>query len=507
MRALPRPARVPILLALVASAPAPAASAQSVEPAPLDGFDRYVAAAAEDWGATGLAVAVVKDDELVFSSGYGVREAGRTEPVDPATLFAIGSTTKAMTAAAVGMLVDEGALDWDDPVIDHLPWFRLADPWMTAEVTVRDLLTHRAGLGNADLLWYGRPDRQTEDIVRALRYVEPAYSLRSGFIYQNIMYAAAGEVVEAVSGMPWEAFVRRRIFEPLGMARTVPTLAEARQSDNVASPHDEIDGRVGVIQNAAVDPVAPAGSVWSSVDDMSRWLRFLLRGCETPDGTALLEPRTCEELFTPQTVLPEPPYPTARLVRPHWTTYGLGWFQQDYEGRKVDFHTGSIDGMVAIAGLIRDEDLGVYVLANRDHVEVRHALMYRVFDLFDDGEPRDWSADLKELYDGLAAARDSAAAARRVARVEGPGPSLPLEAYAGTWSHPAWGEVEVTLSEGTLRLAMGAREAVLEHRHHDTFEAVWTRRNRGRTTLTFVLDASGTAARLEFAGVELRRRE
>jgi len=405
-------------------------------------FDAYVTQAVKDWGAVGLAVAVVHDGELVFAKGYGIRDIRTGARVDEHTLFAIGSTTKAMTAAALGILRDEGKLDWDDRVTDHLPGFELSDPYVTRELTIRDLLTHRAGLGNADLLWY-RTGRSADDIIERARFIDPAYSFRSGYTYQNIMYATAGAIVEAVSGQSWDEFVRERIFVPLGMDGTVPLLAETSDNDNVAAPHYRIDGELVRADNASVDAVAAAGSVWSSVSDMSRWMRLMLNGGEF-NGTRILQPETHAELLRPQIVIPPGQfYPTVRLTQPRWTTYALGWFQHDYDGRFVSFHTGSIDGMVAINGLLPDENLGVYVLGNLDHVEVRHALMYKAFDLWGgDPDGRDWSTDLRELYDGIHAQVEAAAAATRQMRVEDTAPSHVLEApspsawpiWVGTWS-------------------------------------------------------------------------
>jgi CubicO group peptidase (beta-lactamase class C family) len=489
-----------VLAALAFAAPAHAQSD------PLNGFDAYVRNAVEVWDATGLAISVVKDGKLVFAEGYGVRDVETGAAVDEHTRFAIGSTTKAMTAAAVGMLVDGGKLSWDDPVTKHLPWFQLKDPWVTREITVRDLLTHRAGLGNADFLWYERDDDR-RSIIEELAMVEPAYSMRSSFIYQNLMYATAGEVVAAVSGISWKEFVRTRIFQPLGMDETVPVLAETVGQPNVASPHDRVDGKTVRIENASVDPVAPAGSIWSSVTDMSRWERFLLAGGVTEDSTRLLTTATVDELFKPATmVTPSQFYPTAQLTHPHWTTYGLGWFQQDYRGEKVDFHTGSIDGMVAIAGLIRDRNLGVYVLANRDHVELRHALMYAVFDRYLGGERRDWGADMKVLYDSLAADTEARQAEREAERVEGTSPSLPLASYAGKYTHPLFGELVVTSSPGGLRANLGpGQPGALEHWSYDTFRLRFDARWRGWRLATFVLGLDGEVASVRVGGTELRR--
>lgn len=488
--------------AVVVAAPA----APSTEPFDAEAFHAYVEQAAADWNATGLAVAVVRGQELLFARGYGVLELDRPEAVDADTLFAIGSTTKAMTAASLGILVDEGKVGWDDPVRRYIPEFEVADPWVSEAMTVRDLLTHRGGLPNTDLFWYGQ-DTDMDEMLSRLRHVEPAYSMRSGFVYQNVMYAAAGEVVRRVSGMPWHDFVDSRIFDRLGMERTVPLAALTRGRDNVASPHHVVDGETVVIENAPVDSVAAAGSVWSSVREMSLWLRMLLAGGVAGDGTRILSTEVVEEMFRPQSLVDRAGfYPTQRLTQPKWVTYGLGWFQQDYDGRAVDFHTGSIDGMVAIAGLVRDEGIGVYVLGNRDHVEVRHALMLRAFDALLGSPFRDWSAELRELYDGLAEARAKALEALRAARVEDTNPHLEPAGYAGTYRHEVGGEITVRVGEDGLRLDYGpGLQGPLTHWSHETFRVAWDARWRGEALVTFHLDPAGNPAALSLGETRFAR--
>lgn len=355
-----------------------------------------------------------------------------------AALFLSGASAKAQTLDGFRDYVEAAVEEWDAT-------------GLAVAVAKDGVLTHRAGMGNADFLWYERED-STEAIVRKMAMVEPAYPLRSSFIYQNIMYATAGEVLEAVRGVPWTEFVRTRIFEPLGMSGSVPLLVEAEGQSNVAHPHHRVDGITVPIENASVDPVAAAGSVWSSVSDMSVWLRMLLNEGLARDGERILSEATVEEMFRPQVLVPSGQfYPTQRLTQPSWTTYGLAWFQHDYQGHKVDFHTGSIDGMVAIAGLIRDLDLGVYVIANRDHAEVRHALMYRAFDHFLEGPTRDWSVELKELYDGIAESGEEARSRARDQRVEGTSPSLDLASYVGRYHHPLYGSLTIARDGGGLR--------------------------------------------------------
>ena len=491
-----------LLLAALVALPVPAAAAD-FDP---EAFHAYVARAVADWNATGLAVALVRGDELVFARGYGALELGKPERVDADTLFAIGSTTKAMTAAAVGMLVDEGKLGWDDPVRRHLPEFEVKDPFVSREMTVRDLLTHRGGLPGTDFFWYGQ-ETDIGEMLRRLREVEPAYSMRSGFIYQNVLYAAAGEVVKRVSGMPWHDFVDSRIFDRLGMERTAPLLALARRRANVASPHHIVDSETVVIENAPVDSVAAAGSVWSSVREMSLWLRMLLASGVAADGTRILSGEAVAEMFRPQTLVDRAGfYPTSRLTKPKWVTYGLGWFQQDYAGEAVDFHTGSIDGMVAIAGLVLDEGIGVYVLGNRDHVEVRHALMLRAFDALLGRPFRDWSAELLELYDGLAAAQAAAREAMLAERTADTRPSLRPAAYAGTYEHELAGAVVVSSGEDGLRLDYGpGLRGPLTHWHFDTFRVDWDARWRGEALIAFRLDVTGKPAGLRLGETEFRR--
>jgi CubicO group peptidase (beta-lactamase class C family) len=478
------------------------------QPEPLAGLDASIARAVADWRTPGLAVAIVKDGHVVFSHGYGVRELGKSAPVDTHTLFAIGSTTKAMTAALVAMLVDEKKVEWDAPVTRYLPWFQLKDPAATRELMVRDLLTHRAGLGNADYLWYGQTN-STDEILHRVRLIDPAYPIRSGFIYQNIMYAAAGAVIEAASGKPWAEMLKTRILDPLGMTETIPTAATLASHTNVASPHDIIDGKVTVIENASVDPVAAAGAVWSNVNDMAKWMQFLLDGGRVggANGSRLLSEKSFAELFTPQTIAPFDMYPTTRITKPHWMTYGFGWFQQDYRGQAVDFHTGSIDGMVAIHGLIRDEHLGVYVLANLDHAELRHAIMYTVFDRYAGRSDRDWSAEFLALYAGLRKEGDEERAKKEAQRVRGTSPAVPIQKLAGTYADPLHGDVIVTSDASGLHIQYGsAFVGTLEHWHYNTFRATWKAAWRDPAFVTFDLDEDGQPHTLEMMDAHFTRR-
>ncbi len=322
-----------------------------------------------------------------------------------------------------------------------------------------------------------------------------------------MLYSVAGKVVEAASGIPWDDFIATRIFAPLDMTRSVTSLAVASTRSNVASPHWISGDSLRVIRNSQADGIGPAGSVWSSAADMAKWVRFLLDTGRV-NGRPLLRPQTWAELFRPQQVIPGggEGSPPVRLSRPHWRTYAFGWFQQDYQGREVDFHTGSLNGMIAIIGLIRDEGLGVYILGNTDHAELRHALMFKVFDLYLGLPTRDWSADLLALYRADEARADSAARRAEARHLTGTTPSLPTDRYTGTFVDSLYGRVVVTLERDSLRLRISSTQAAtLEHWQFDAFRARWDDWWRGRSTVSFLVEPNGSPDRLEIGGHTLRR--
>jgi CubicO group peptidase (beta-lactamase class C family) len=483
-----RLATAPLLLIAGAGSARPAL-AQAPD---LKAFDRYVAQAARDWRVPGLAVAVVKGDSVVFARGYGVLDLTKPGPVTEHTRFAIGSTTKAMTSAALGMLVDEGKLRWDDRVIDHLPDFRLFDPYVTREITVRDLLTHRSGLPGTDLLWL-RADLPQAEMIRRLRHVRPNSSFRSQFTYQNVMYAIGGALIAKISGMPWEDFIRARIFGPLGMTESEPLVLGIASRPNVATPHGEVRDTIRVVPIRTTDPVASAGSVWSSISDMAKWMRFVLDSGRV-GGKRLLASNTFTEWVTPQIRAPLSTYPALSLARPHIFSYALGWFVQDYRGETVWMHTGSINGMSALIGLLPDRRTGVYVLANLDHAELRHALMYKVFDLYAGNPERDWSSELRKLF-----AAENAASGPPARPANPVPPSLELARYAGSYADSTYGTVEVTLVDGSLRAKFGNEDlGTLVPWEYEIFRSP-------ESVLTFVPDGRGNVASLQIFGTSFVR--
>jgi CubicO group peptidase (beta-lactamase class C family) len=469
-------------------------------------LEAYIVNAQKDWKVPGLAVAVVKDGKVLLAKGYGVRELGTSDKVDEQTLFACASTTKAMTAACMGMLVDEGKVNWDDPVVKYLPEFQLYDPYVTREIKIRDLFIHDSGVGNSDFLW-ALMSIPADEVLRKMRDVKPAYSLRSGFVYQNIFYLAAGKVIERISGKPWNQFIRERIFVPLQLTRTVPFLKDVADN-NQTRPHFSIEGKVTVIEHTSADEIGPAGSVWSSIQDMSKWVACMLDSSKYAGGR-LLTAKTWNEMFKPQVLVPADQfYPTAQLTKPNWTTYGLGWFQHDYKGKKVNFHTGSLAGAIALHGQLPEANLGIYVFGNQDHAEVRHALMYKVFDLFALGGTRDWNAEFLTLYRNIQAGAEKRIKDIEAQRVSSTRSSLPIEAYAGTYKDPLYGDVVISADQNRLVvIANNHIQATLSHWHYDTFRGWFDKKWYGKASLTFSLGANGKVAKVNFSGFEFSRVE
>ncbi len=473
----------------------------------FENFDGYVAQSVRDWRVPGLAIAVVKDNRVVFAKGYGVRQVGTSDLVTENTLFANASTTKAFVTMAAAMLVDQNRLDWDDPVIKHLPTFRVGDGSATENLTVRHLFSHRTGFGDPSYLWYGIPN-QLDTMLGRLRYTRRASGWTTGYAYNNVTFSAGGAVIATVTGEDWENAVRDHILTPLGMHRTVTNTDHAEEDDDIAMPHDILADSVRVIERYRTDNIGAAGAMYSSVWEMTNWLRFLLDSGRVR-GERLIGTDTFGELFEPQVLIdPDDFYPTTIRTKPNFTAYGLGWFLQDYRGEKVAFHTGSIDGMVAIVGLIPSKRLGVVVFANLDHAEVRHALMLRIFDMYLGSPVRDWNAELLTLYDSLAGPGREAALRFAAARDEDAGPSHALESYVGEYRHRLYGTARVSMRNGSLILSRSHfLVADLNHWHYDVFRAEWHRPWITSRTVSFDLNRNGNVSGLEIDGFRLEKRE
>jgi CubicO group peptidase (beta-lactamase class C family) len=488
-----------VALTLLAAAPAAA------QPGPLRGFDAYVTRAMAEWKVPGVAVAVIRDTSVVLLKGYGVRTLGRPEPVDPQTMFAIASASKAFTATLVGMMVDDGKMSWDDPATRHLPGFQLFDPYVTREVTMRDLLSHRVGLPRGDLAWYAT-ELPPSRIVELARYLRPASSLRSQFGYQNIMYIAAGEAVARGAGKPWDQVMRDRIFLPLGMTSSHTSTRRFASQPNVASPHEEIEDTVRVIPWRNWDNVAAAGAINSNAADMARWVRFQLDSARV-GGKTLLSAGNFTETHTPHTVVRRDA--PAREANPytHFSSYGLGWFLDDYRGRELVHHGGNLDGMTSLVAFLPRERVGVAILTNLDGTGLPMALARRVFDQYLGAPAKDWSADLAAIRAKARQQARDTEKKREAERVPDTRPSLPLAGYAGAYADSLYGEAVVAVDSGRLVLRFGpAFVGPLEHWHFNTFRARWRDPSLGKLFVNFTLGMDGKVAAMSLDGVgEFRR--
>jgi CubicO group peptidase (beta-lactamase class C family) len=498
----------------------PALFAQTLEER-LKEIDEYAARAGRDWKVPGFSVAVVKDDKVVFVKGYGVRELGRPEPVDRDTLFAVASNTKAFTSAALATLVDEGRLRWDDPVTKHLPYFQLYDPYVTREMTVRDLLSHRSGLATfgGDLLWY-ETTYPREEVIRRVRFLKPVHGFRGRYGYQNIMFTAAGEIVPAVTGRSWDDYVREKFFAPLGMTRSNTTYRQLMGSQNVATPHNEVGGRVRAVKYSNVDAAGGAAVINSTAAEMAEWVRLQL-GRGAYQGRRIFSPAASREMWTPHTVV-SGVSETAERFNPtvHFNLYGLGWALSDYRGRKVVTHSGGLDGMTSRVALMPEENLGVVVLTNSE-TPLQAFLYYKVFDVFTGAPARDWSAEYAARVKAAREREEAEAGKLEAARVAGTRPSLPLAAYAGAYGGQMYGDASVTEENGRLVVRLLPSPAYvgdLEHWHFDTFRIKWRESvvyPYPRGWVTFQLDPHGKVSEMkidvpnpdfDFKELEFKRR-
>ncbi|HPW18129.1 MAG TPA: serine hydrolase [Candidatus Aminicenantes bacterium] len=486
----------------VPAQPSPPAPAQVLPP----DFDALVARAMKAFEVPGMAVAVVKDGRVVLAKGYGVRKLGEPAPVDARTLFGIASNTKAFTATALALLVEEGKIEWDAPVIDYLPWFRMSDPYVTREMTVRDLLVHRSGLGlgAGDLLLWPRSTYTRREIVSRLRYVPLARSFRGAYAYDNMLYVAAGEVIEAVSGAAWEDFVAERILDKAGLASSVPSPSAAATRPDLALPHAPLDTGVTPQPVDANDNLNAAGGIFSCAEDMARWMLVHLASGRLPDGTRLFSDRTGHELTSLVTPIPiSPPPAELQAQRMNFRGYALGFNVNDYRGRKLVSHTGGLTGYVSRLVMVPEIGLGVAVLTNQESGEAYNSVIYAVLDQAMGAAKTDWIGAYLEVRDRARAKTAEALKKATAARDASAGPSLPLPAYAGAYRDAWYGPIDITL-EGEDKGASKASRLVmsfaktpalvgdLEHWSRDTFVARWRDRVlRADAYVTFTLDPDG----------------
>jgi CubicO group peptidase (beta-lactamase class C family) len=458
----------------------------------VDDLRELVEPELERWRVPGLEVAVVRGDEVLFAGGFGLADVKQHLPVTPTTLFQHGSTGKSLTALLAAILVDEGLLEWDRPVRDYVPEFRLHDDVLTARVTIRDLLAHRTGIARHEFMWVANPSWDRAELVRRLRFLEPARDLRTEFLYWNQGYATAGHVIGVASGSTWEEQIRTRVMEPLGMTSATSSVAEARATGEFSKPYELRDGRVVEVDDRVLDAVAPAGQLMYCALDSARWLLFQANDGEI-DGRRLVSEDAYKQLTTVQMPVEAPgPVPDEPGWGPSWLGLGMGPAIATYRGRPMIYAAGGIDGFATYLLVMPQERIGVLTSANLGGSPLGFAVALEVTDRLLGVEPRPW---LERLYREEEEQRAAAKETPAPTIVPGTSPSHPLEDYAGQYEHPGYGVLRVTAGPNGLEFRLGELDFAGTHRHFDT----WTARYEPFDSdfpMTFVTDADGAVAEI-----------
>ena len=458
----------------------------------LTGLDEFVKQVMEASGTPGVAVSVVRGDASL-ARGYGMLEAGKNKPVDKDTLFAIGSNSKYFTATVLGLLVEEGKLSWDEPLASYLPQLRFSEPYLFTELTLRDALSHRSGLERGDLAWYANPGISRDEVLAMIERLSLEQSFRSGFLYNNFMFLAAGQAIPAVTGQSWDEYLKQEIFEPLQMNRSNTSTHDLDRMENVATPHNLVDGKAMPIPWFNIDHIAPAGAINSSVSDMARWCRVQLGGGMLDDKQIIPE-TVIAEVRKPHTLIP---LSDEGHVRTLHGAYALGIGRANYGPEQVAyFHTGGIDGMLSSFAFVPESKLCVVVLTNSTpNYGLNNSILTWVLDHELDLVDKDFVAKFKE---NLQEQKEEEAEIRQQ-RIEAHDPSKQLsllpEKYAGTYSNDIYGELDIGYLNEELRFAYGSLfRGRLTHHRNDSFDLEHdeaARNDSEPTVLSFALDANG----------------
>jgi len=458
-------------------------------------FEAWIDSSRQNWSIPGMAVGIVKEGEVVFAKGFGEKRLGSGEAVDPNTIFSIASVSKNITAAALGILVDEGKIDWDDKITKHIPWFQLKDPWVTQEMTIRDVLTHRVGLGRilGNRLQFMTMSPR-DSVLYQMRYMELEKPFRSEFVYNNVMYSLAGQIIEYVDGRSWDEFLKERLFLPLEMNSSTTSITQIKETDNQAYPHQEINGEIVPIARRNWDNAGPAGGVNASVNDLNKWMLLQLGVAGTYNGNLIISEQQMNEIHKPQMVRSQKDAMSAQ------GSYGFGWSITDYKGKRVITHGGATDGFNTAMYLMPELELGIVVVGNVFN-NLGNAIAYQVMDEYLGGRNIDWSDRYLEGYKN---SYNRALTARKKidnARIKKTKPSLELDAYVGKYHSKGYGKVEVKKVGQDLVLYFWdteGLEAKLEHWHYDTYRALWKNPAQREEFMQFHLNKEGKVEALDF---------
>lgn len=472
------------LLGLSFTAVSPlAAQPKKVE---LDTLDRYIQKNVDDFKVPGVAVGIIKDGEIIFQKGYGLLTVNTTDSVTPESIFGVASCTKSFTAAGIAILVEEGKLKWEDKVTDYLPGFALSDPYISAQITIRDLLCHRSGLGtfDGDLLWF-QTEYDREEVVRRIRHLKVRHGFREEFGYQNVMYIAAGLVIEEASGMSWDEFMKEHFFQPIGMVNTTTSVNDISPGSQTATPH--LNGKV--IYKGNYDNAGPAASINSNTTDLLKWLNMWLEDGKVGEHHVISH-ASIRELWSSHTPLSVSSFD--EVAGTNFKSYALGWKIYDYSGKKVIEHDGGIPGFISKVCMVPGEKLGIVILAN-DMGWLNSALNYRILDAFLNDKQRDYGAEFLEYYKRHLKTQADAEEVRDKERKKRTKPTRKFVAdYAGLFRDKMYGNARIMENKGKLKLTLLPTKelftAELEHWQDDTFVFKFKDPFLPRGFLTYQLD-------------------
>lgn len=447
----------------------------------------------KDFETTGLSITIVNDDEIVLNRSYGYKDYSKVDKVDGNTVFNIASCSKAFLAAALGKLVDDGKLRWNDKVIKYLPDFKLSDAYITKEIDIRDILDHRSGLATfaGDILWYCT-DYSDEQIIEKLQYYPIRKNFRSDFGYSNVMYIVAGEIIKKITGLTWEEYIKNEIFLPLEMYNSYTSaekLEELEEIENIAYPH--VNGKKPEVYK--MHPIT-AGSIFSTSNDLSNWMIMLLNNGEFK-GNQILSKQTIDEIFTSQVALNPPS--NMKELGTHFYSYCLGWNSYDMFGKKIVEHEGGYPGYEAIVSLVPEDKLGIYILCNDFNfsTEILFVIKQMFLESYYGIESRNWITDFVDEKKSSEIELQEYFSTPHINKIEGTQPSLKLSQYCGNFKDKIYGKAEISIVNGELKLVLLPTKekfnSILEHWHYDTFRFKFKEEFLPYGFITFDFDSQG----------------
>jgi CubicO group peptidase (beta-lactamase class C family) len=466
-------------------------------------LDNYISKVLKTFEVPGMSVAIVKDGKVLLTKGFGVKKLGEQSPIDAHTLFSIASNSKAFTSTALAILVEDGKIKWDDPVIKYMPWFKMSDPYVTAHLTIRDMLVHHSGLGaySGDLLLFPPSTFSRKEIAQKLADLPLVHDFRTTYAYDNVLYVTAGELISEVSGVPWEDFIKTRIFDKIGMTESLSKFSEFKNQKNTATGHQRIDGKVQVIEHGPDimigDAGAPCGGIITNATDIAKWLVTQLDSGRAPNSSTIFSPSSTNQLW--KIVTPISYGKAAEDLKPGQISlggYALAFHIYNYKQYKMVGHGGALDGFVSQIAMVPDLNLGIAVFTNQESTGAYYSVIYHLLDYYMKFPSFDWISGYKNREDSSVARTKREQKKNIIVPDVNTKPSLPLEKYAGIYNDKLIGDISITKDNNSMVLRFEQSPqlvADLKHFQYDTFIAHFRNKDfRADSYLTFSLNPDGS---------------